>query len=243
MFTVRTAVMRGASAASIGSAEVPFMRARACGRRGTARPNFGRPVGMLLLALVTLAGCGSAGVHAQDPASTSRTQGPRSTSTTDTAISGPPSPTWTPPSYGNAQPAVDAYLAMLQAGYAAFRDPTHANTTTIDKYADGDIRYVYRQTLEQARKAGIAYRGTPATPRVTVVSVAAGSLPKVVLRDCALSSTSDPWIAYSVESGKPVPTPTPAVAPPYANTISVFKTQGSWRVFTVKTDGTRTCQP
>lgn len=209
-----------------------------------------RPL-LALLALVVLGGCQSNGVRTEDPTSI----GPTATgissavSTLTPSISStatPPSTSQssTPPSYGPAAPAVDAYLAMLRAGNAAFRDPKHASTATIDKYADGAIRYVYRKSLEQARSQGIAYRGTPATPRVKVVSAATGaSLPKVVLRDCALSSTDDPWTAYSVATGKPVPPAANKVSPPYANTITVFKTKDSWRVFTVKTDGTRTCHP
>lgn len=133
---------------------------------------------------------------------------------------------------------------MLNAGNAAFKDPRHADTAKIDKYADGEIRLVYKQSLQQAVQQGIAYRGTPAMPRVTVVSAAVdASLPKVVLRDCALSSQSDPWTAYSIATGKAVPPAVGKVSPPYANTITVFKANGSWRVFTVKTDGTRTCHP
>lgn len=204
-----------------------------------------------LVALVVFVGCQSNGVHTEDPTSGS----PTSTTTTSNNSSGPSTPpttatspstsqSSTSPSYGSAAPAVDAYLAMLRAGNAAFRDPKHASTATINKYADGAIRYVYRQSLAQARRQGIAYRGTPATPRVRIVSAATGaSLPKVVLRDCALSSSDDPWTAYSVATGKPVAPAANKVPPPYANTITVFKTKDTWRVFTVKTDGTRTCHP
>lgn len=204
----------------------------------------------VLVALVVVVGCQSDSVHAEDPTSVAPTitgSGPM-TSTPALTSSAPTPPsksqTSTPPTYGDAQTAVDAYLAMLKAGNAAFRDPKHANTTTIDKYADGQIRFIYHQSLERARRQGIAYRGTPATPRVTVVSAATvASLPKVVLRDCALSSVDHPWTAYSIATGTALPPATHKVPPPYANTITVFKTKGSWRVFTVKTDGTRTCHP
>lgn len=200
------------------------------------------------LALVVLVGCHSDGVHTEDPPPAgpiiTGTGLPPSTSTSTTATSTPTSRSSPPASYGDAKPAVDAYLAMLKAGNAAFRDPKHANTAAIDKYADGEIRYVYKQSLEQARRQGIAYRGLPATPRVRVVSAATGtSLPKVVLRDCGLRSADDVWTAYSLATGKAVPSAKHKVLPPYANTITVFKTKDIWRVFTVKTDGTRTCHP
>jgi len=198
------------------------------------------------VALAALAsGCTSSAVHLQDPTTSpivSSSVVPTSTSTNPT--SPVTSPTWTPPAYGDAQPAVDTYLAMLTAGNAAFRDPQHASLAPIDKYADGEIRYIYHQSIADARKQKLAYRGTPATPRVTVVSSALdATLPKVVLRDCALSSASNPWTAYSLATGKPIPPATNKVPPPYANTITVFKTQNVWHVFTIKTDGTRTCHP
>lgn len=225
------------------------MRRRARGvRRQTLRVL--RPLASFV-AVVVFVSCQSDGVQLEDltsAAPTTTTGNASAISTSPSALTtATPTPTpqsSTPLSYGDARPAVDAYRAMLTAGNAAFRDPKHTNTATIDKYADGEIRYIYRQSLKQARRQGIAYRGTPATPRVTVVSAATGaSLPKVVLRDCALSSTDDPWTAYSLATGKAVSAATSKVPPPYANTITVYKTKDRWRVFTVKTDGTRTCHP
>ncbi len=199
----------------------------------------------VMVSLATLASGCTSSVHTQDPTSSPTTSNSVVTTSTSISPTSPTtSPTWTPPAYGDARPAVDAYLAMLTAGNAAFRDPQHASDAPIDKYADGEIRYIYHQSLADARKQKLAYRGTPAMPRVTVVSLALNaSLPKVVLRDCALSSANDPWTAYSLATGKPIPSAPNKVPPPYANTITAFKTQNVWHVFTIKTDGTRTCHP
>ncbi|MGN6607342.1 MAG: hypothetical protein ACTHMS_10095 [Jatrophihabitans sp.] len=137
-----------------------------------------------------------------------------------------------------------AYLALNSASIAAFRHPKTANMASINRYANGQARVVFQQTLTQARAQGIAYRGTPATPRVTVISVHLdGHLPEVVLRDCGLISSVDPEAPYYVATGKRVPQPTPKVPPPYANKISLFKPSGAWQVFTISTDASKTCQP
>jgi hypothetical protein len=139
---------------------------------------------------------------------------------------------------------VDAFLALDRAAVAAFRDPAHASTKLIDKYSDGQARAAYEQSLAAAKKQGIAYRGTAATHRLTVVvSHLSGTLPKVVLRDCGEVSAVDPWTAYTVATGKPITIPRPKVPPPYANTITLFEPAGKWLVFTIKTDASKTCVP
>lgn len=208
------------------------------------------PFAVAIASAVALAsGCTSDGVKTQSvgPASSSSDR-PSSSSmlatSTPTTPSSSPSTSWTPPPYGTAKPAVDAFLALDRAGVAAFRDPSEATTTRIDSYSDGQARAAYHQSLTAAKKQGIAYRGMPAQHRLTVVSSELdASLPKMVLRDCAMISPTDPWTAYSTSTGKPVETPTPKVAPPYANTITLFKPADRWLVFTIKTDATKTCTP
>lgn len=214
---------------------------RASGARGLRRTI--STIGVLIPALV-LVGCGSAGVHAQDPTSDPATGHP-TTAMPSSPASSPSTPTWTPSAYGDAQPAVDAYLALSRASDAAFSDPAHADLSGIEAYSAGQAKYQYEQALADARKEGIAYRGTPTEHRVTVVSAdVKASLPSVTLHDCGAISTDDPYTAYYVGSGAPVPTTTPSVPPPYGKTIKVFRTpQQPWRVFTITTDATKTCEP
>lgn len=153
-------------------------------------------------------------------------------------------PSWTPPAYGDAQPAVDALAAYATAVAKAWADPAHANTAEIEKYANGQAAIAQINALKQAKEEGLAYRGTRPTSRVTVVSMElAAAVPKVVLRDCALDSTTGPYVLYVVATGKPAPQPTLSVPPPYAKSITVLKISGAWTVSAITTDATKTCQP
>lgn len=120
-------------------------------------------------------------------------------------------------------------------------DPAKASTGAFDKYLVG----VARAKFDSALKAdpGVAYRGTPPTRRVSVVSSKLkGSLPKVVLSDCPMFSTSDPWTAYNIKTGKAVPRKPVKVAPPYMSTVTMFQpNRKQWIIANFVTDFTKTC--
>lgn len=204
-------------------------------------------VAIVTITMAALAGCGGpSGVNAQD--------GPTAPDSASTSTKGPPTipspsstpPTsWTPPPYGNAAPAVATYMKLNNASIAAFKNPAHVSAATLDRYLGGQAKLSFDQSLASARKQGIAYRGTAATPRVTVVSAKLDSvLPEVVLRDCGLAASSDSYVAYYTATGKPVPTSKPKVPPPYANTIKVFQpNHKSWVITSFVTDASKTCAP
>lgn len=147
-----------------------------------------------------------------------------------------------PPTHGGAGTAVAVYLAMWKAFNAQSRlDPAKASTAPFDKYLVG----VAKVKVDSALKAepGIAYRGTPPTERVSVVSSKlTGSLPKVVLSDCPAFSTSDPWRAYDIKTGKAVRLKPVKVPAPYTTTVTMFQpNRKHWVVANFVTDFTRTC--
>jgi hypothetical protein len=133
---------------------------------------------------------------------------------------------------------------MVSVINAAFEDPAHVSSATFDKYLGGQAKITFDQELAQEKKAGRAYRGTPAERRVRVIANKVNaSLPEVILRDCALASTSDPFVEYNVDTGKVIPQPTPNVPPPYAQTAKLFKINGTWQMTSYTTDATKTCSP
>jgi hypothetical protein len=196
----------------------------------------------LLVAAGLVAGCSgsSSGQHTSDstPSTPTTSDSPPSTVTTPT-----PSPSWTPPNYGAAQPAVDAFLALIRGSDAAFMDPAHIPSSAFDSYAIGDARTLFDAALYDEKNAGRYYRGTPDIQRVRVVSINLKMIPKtVVLRSCPLRSPQSPSIEYNA-NGKPVPQPTRKVRPPYAKIATVEEFNGNWMVSNFKTDASKTCTP
>lgn len=200
-------------------------------------------------AALGVAGCsGSTGTHVQTPGKST----PAPVSSSDPNTTAPPATTSVPRStttttaagFGAEQPAVDTYIKLVAASNAAFRDPQHVSLTLISSYTAGQAKLEYAQSLTAAKKQGIAYKGTPSTPRLSVVSSSlSGSLPSVVLRDCGLASTTDPFVGYYIATGKKVPTSTPEVPPPYAKTIKMFQpNRKSWVITSLTTDSTKTCE-
>jgi len=196
----------------------------------------GAAAALVAVALLAITSCSSSTADK----SSSSPSGPASTIT-----SASPSPTWSPPDYGAAQPAVDAYLKLIAASDAAYRDPAHVTAAALDKYLAGQAQLAFDESLAAMKAQGIAYRGADETNRVTVVSAdLTGSVPEVVLHDCALPSATDPFVGYYETTGKPVPTSAPTVPPPYAKTAKVFRPVGTaWVITMFTTDATKTCQP
>jgi hypothetical protein len=111
----------------------------------------------------------------------------------------------------------------------------------LDQYLSGKARTLFDGIYADMKKAGLAYRGTPPDPRVTVKSV--GSATFVILTSCPLVSTNDPYVEYHVNSGTPVaagPMRTPP--PPYRLTLPMAKTGSQWQLTDVLQDTSRTCK-
>jgi hypothetical protein len=201
-----------------------------------------------LLAIVgTLTSCSSTGTHTQSPSPS--TSGSNTSSGGTTSSSKPPSPPTStdplPTNFGDAQAAVTAFLSLDAAENAAFRDPAHVSSADMDRYLIGSAQQVFDAALFNEKRAGRAYRGTPPTQRIRVVSTNMKAEPKaVVLSSCPLAATTDPYTEYVVATGKAVPPSlTPGVPPPYGKTIKVIELSGQWRVSTFTTDGSKTCKP
>jgi hypothetical protein len=157
-----------------------------------------------------------------------------------------PSPTPSPrvQDFGSAQPAVTALIRTLSAYSAAVRAPSRASTASFDKYLSGPAMVAFDSAFAAAKKAGVAYRGTPPAARIKVVSNKSSSrlLPEVVLINCPAISPS-PFTAYYTRTGKAVPTARPKILPPYAQTAKVFRLNGRWIVTSFSTNAAKTCHP
>lgn len=134
-------------------------------------------------------------------------------------------------------------VLQVQAEYSAAIQDTRRNTTAkLDLLLAGQAKEAFDTAFASAKTAGVIYKGTPPTARIKVTSdQSSASVPQVVLVNCPLQSQSDPFLAYYAASGKPVPVPTTAVKPPYAQTAKVFKVNGQWVVTQFSTDATKTC--
>lgn len=203
-------------------------------------------VTLLAAATATLSACSSSGdgVHTQDPTSSTSTSPKSSVSAPATSAPASPSSAPTTTGFGAAQPAIDVVLRVQSAYTTAVRHPATANASAFDKFLAGQAKIAFDGSLKSAKSAGVEYRGTAPTPRIKVITTAkAGSLPEVVVQNCPLASSSDPFVAYYVKTGKAVPVSKPKVPQPYAQTAKVFKINGSWVITSYTTDNTKTCTP
>ena len=147
-----------------------------------------------------------------------------------------PTPTVTPP----AQGAVAAYIASVNAGVAIDLDPAHTNIAALDNYLTGEAKNEIEGNYATMKKDGLAYRGTPATPRVRVLSVVSPST--ILLGNCPLASKTDPFIQYYIKTGRPVPaTTTPSPPPPYLLLLNMTIVSGHWKLAKLVQDRSRTC--
>lgn len=203
---------------------------------------------LVFVASALLAGCGgNSGVHTQtptfDPSSPSSTSGSSSptspSSSTPAPSTGTVKPIPTPRVVPAAQGAVNAYIAMVSSTVAADRDPAHADLNTINQYLSGKALKLIDGEYSAMAKAGQAYRGTPADPRVKVSSVLSPTF--VFLTSCPLASTSDPYTEYYVATGKPVPVAKRAPPPPYLLTLPMQEVGGQWKLTDILQNAGKTC--
>jgi hypothetical protein len=199
-----------------------------------------------VLVAAVLAGCGgSSGVRTQTPtsdppltSSSSSATAPVSTSTSTTPSTSA-SAIPTPKATGTAQDAVAAYIAFYNLSTAADRDPAHADLAKLDQYLTGRARTLFDGVFQSMKSHGLAYRGTPDVPRLKVGSILSPSF--LFLTNCPAASTRDPFVQYTVSTGKPVASSKPPVPPPWKRTISMKKVGGGWKVSDILVDTSKTC--
>ncbi len=221
--------------------------------RHTGPARIGLSLLAVVLAVVLLAGCGgSSGVHTQTPTSDPSTTGTgTSTVSTSTSPSITPTPSITssvrstatiptPSVTPIAQDSVNRYMDFYNSLNQADRDPAHANITHLNTFLTDTALTLFDGVITGQAKAGLAYRGTPEDPRVSVSQVISPAF--IFLSSCPLASKTDPFVQYTVATGKPVSVSTPSVPPPYKRTISMKKTaDGTWKVSDLLVDSSKTC--
>jgi hypothetical protein len=200
---------------------------------------------LAFLASALTASCSSGGTHTQSfspssprtdhSTSTSDSPSSPSTSRSSTHASAIPTPTVTP----SAQSAVDAAVALINAYNAASMNPAHADLARINQYLTGSALKLFDNQLLSMRRAGLAYRGQPANPRLKVAAAASAT---VALASCPLASASDPFTEYYVATGKPVSVTTRNPPPPYLQAITMRLVDGHWKMASLVADSSKTCK-
>src|SRR5437879_1142725 len=101
--------------------------------------------GVLICAALVTTSCTSSGGKTHD--STPPTRDSPSSTANSSSNSASPSPSWTPPDYGTAKPAVDAYLTFGDLLDKAFRDPAHVPASTFNKSWAGTDEELFATSL------------------------------------------------------------------------------------------------
>jgi hypothetical protein len=128
---------------------------------------------------------------------------------------------------------------MLNLYNDATRDPKHADLATINRYVTGKALTITDSSLASMATSGYAYRGTPADPRVRVQAVLSSSA--IFLTSCPMASSTDPFVQYSVKTGKAVPVVKRTPPPPYLLTLTMKKVGGQWKVSDIVQSAGETC--
>lgn len=194
-------------------------------------------------ALIIAACSGSTGMHLESPSPTSTG---RSTSS-DASPTSPPTPTMSSPTVDpRVRAATSAYVAFDAAVHFAEKRPSdQSRFKAIKAHAVDPALAREGADLFRYQRGGVAFKGTPPPPRVSVkaIHLDARPYPAVALVDCpSLSST---WNLYTVKGHKLVPTTVPkgAAKPPYALTVAVIFYKSRWMVHGTRLNVRKTCAP
>lgn len=167
---------------------------------------------------------------------------PPSTSASAPSTSRTPSPTLDP----RAAAALEAFRKFSTATFNADRRPlpkgkAYPAKADFTLYSWDPLRAQVLASLIAAERFGIAYRGTPPTPRITAVDVRldADPYPTVVLTNC--DTPAPTWEAYDPATGKALPTTGSAVPPPYEAKVTLILFKGRWGAQSITADKSRTC--
>lgn len=168
--------------------------------------------------------------------------------TPTTASSTPPSTVTSPSASSDPQAAaaVAAYEAFWRAAVNAQRHPVAADDTypqaaDFARFSFDPVRATYTGFISGLAAQGVQFRGTPPTPRVSVISVEpeASPYPVVTLRDC--QTPAPEWNEYEVATGKQVLRASANVPPPYEITAKVIFYKEHWGLQSTTTNTSRTC--
>ena len=194
-------------------------------------------------AAVAVSSCSSSGgTHVQSvPPTTSAASDPSTPSPSTPVTANPTTGTPVTTGFGAAQAAVNAYLGWMAQLSSGLMSPSRFVPATATKFAAGQAKLVLTGAVADELKHGNAWRGKPWASRIDVTaSNLTGSLPQVVMTDCALPNSS--WTEYVVKTGHAVPTSTPKVAPPYLATIKAFQpNRKSWVITSYTLNASKTC--
>jgi hypothetical protein len=208
---------------------------------------------MAALSVTTIASCTSSGSANPGPSgshSASTTPGDSRSSGTTTAPTSPstsPSTSSSTPADPRVAAALKAYINFDKTSDYAFVHPPkkvgdplppagNFRPYTFDPARAQILSYVFSLT-----EGGIVYKGTPPTPRVSIVSAepAAKPYPTVTMTDCPTAPRS--WNAYYRATGKPTTDKPGRVKPPYLVTVKVIYYENHWGVQKVTPNASRTC--
>lgn len=203
----------------------------------------------LLVVIAAVASCTSS--SNSDPSKSPTTSTAASVTSSSpgapTSVSTPTtSPTSTSPGDDpRGKAASSAYVAFTRASQAAERTPTDLSLAkALNKLAVDPALSTEGEHLFGYRNSGIAWKGQPPAPRVSVESiVTSGTYPTVTLTDCP--TISGTWMPYIVTTHKSVPVTYPpgSAKPPHAVTVKVIYYRAQWLVQSTTTDVKNTCAP
>ena len=115
-------------------------------------------------------------------------------------------------------------------------DPRKTDAKQLAPYVTSTVLKQTVAIYQAMAKQGLAYRGTPDSLNLKVVTASSQS---VILSSCPAPNKSDPYVQYVVATGKPISTTKPLVLHPKA--ITVLFSDGRWRVSSIIPDEGRTC--
>lgn len=205
---------------------------------------------VVLGALTSCTSTGSNGGRSSPSAPTSPVDRHSSPLTSPTSSGLSPSPSVSS-SYADPKvaAAVAAYLAYARASqYAEQHPPKLGQVLPKDgdftRYAFDPARGNMLNEVTHLGEAGLAFRGTPPTPRISVVGIApdAAPYPMITLSDCPTAPPN--WRVVAVTAGPPPTVKSSAPAkPPYQSTAQVIFYEKRWGVYQVTLNQSRTCSP
>ena len=193
-----------------------------------------------LIGALTVTACSSGNPHQSlSPSAPTPTH---SRASSDPITTGPSSPSYDP----KVKPAVDAYQAFSSAAFVAEQRPPGLGAPLPEggdftKYSFDPIKgdlLGYVTTLNRTHQA---WRGTPPTPRISVLStdLSATPYPTITLDDCPTPAPT--WEQYDVSTGAVATTQPGAAPPPYLITAQVIYYENHWGVSKIAHDSSRTC--
>jgi hypothetical protein len=199
-------------------------------------------IALALLSALSISACSSSG-PADPTQSPSAPTSSRSIPQSSPATSPSASPSYDP----KVKPAVDAYLAFSAAAFVAEQNPPALGASLpaggdFTAYAFDPIKAELLGYVTTLNRSHQAWRGTPPTPRVSVLTVDLGAAPypTVTLSDCPTPAPT--WQQYEVATGV-VAQPQPGSAPPpYLITAQLIYFENHWGVSKTTHDSSRTCR-